>query len=152
LMKSKLILYGFILLCSSFITGCRCGCGTAPKPDVLSGKWKWVKTTTPTRTLTPGSEGYTKTLDLTMDYRANVISINDSLEKEIFYIATLEEEVVDGVLKSRLVQYYNQIYIKYYFKPEHHNGRPVIELSEMMKSYDPAADTVRHHYEFAEEW
>ena len=89
-MKSKLILYGLILLCSSFITGC--GCGTAPKPDVLSGKWKWVETTTPSRTLTPENEGYTKTLDLTMDYRANVISINDSLEEEIFYIATLEEE------------------------------------------------------------
>ena len=143
-----------ILLFSGLILSCgRCGCEPGPEPDVLSGKWKWIKTTTPTRTLSPDSEGYTRTLDLQTGYGANVISINDTLQSEIFFIKILQEDVVDGVLKSRLIQYYNQIYIKYYFKPQHHNGRPDIEVSEMMfKDYDPAADTIRHHYEFVKMW
>ena len=142
----------FLLTLLSLSISCQDKCGCAPPASIyddLFGSWKWVKTTTPTKTILAENAGYSKTMDFVFDRKVQAVRItfykNDSLQQNILVSKNLEDSWEN---KSVLLKYTNDMQLKYFRSNELHNHHYNIEVSAIMPAYNASADTVRHHYRF----
>lgn len=145
-------LHLFFLALAFFTISCREKCACSPPASIyddLLGSWKWVKTTTPTKTILAENAGYSRTMDIAFDRKVQAVRIifyqNDSLQHNILVSKKLEDSWEN---KSVLLKYNNDIQLKYFQLNERHNDHFDIEVSEIMPVYNARADTIRHHYQF----
>jgi hypothetical protein len=109
------------------------------------GRWKWVRTETPSETLSPSTEGYEEDLtignngsnDYTVIYRADTLFFSSLIVRNV-----QEDKKANTVL----IPYSSGGYIKYFLKFNENNIVTEIERSEIMKEYSESADTVRYVY------
>lgn len=116
--------------------------------SATSGTWEWVKTTTPSRVLTPQTEGYTKQLALLSDDKGAYVGFykNDTLQLRLNETPTdTTHTFVDPTRKTVLVKYGGAGFIKYYIIDTGNSS--TIASSEVLNPYSDQADTIRNYYE-----
>lgn len=123
-----------------------CGCAP-PLSSELMGKWEWIKTVSPSRTITPQSMKYSRVFHHENDGSRDYIAFyqNDSLYLELTQSRTFYQE--DKKQFTVLEQYGSQ-YLKYYLTRGSDNVAREMQTSELMKMYSEKADTIRHYYKF----
>lgn len=124
------------------------GCGCAPPlASELMGKWEWVKTVTPSRTITPQTAQYTRILHHENDGNADYVAFyqNDSLYLKLVQSRTFYEE---DKKQLTVLEKYGSQYLKYYLTRGSDHVAREIQTSELMKTYTEKADTIRHYYKF----
>ncbi|MCF0057196.1 hypothetical protein [Dyadobacter sp. CY356] len=149
--KRSLYLITFVVAALFSSCGRNCGCGPIPQSVYgdLPGRWEWIKTTTPSKTIWAKDAGYSRRMDFVNDkiIHANKISFykNDSLERDFLISKVLEENWEE---KSILLKYNSDAQLKIFRHNELINEHYDIEMSEIMPEYSIEADTVRHFYHF----
>ena len=123
-----------------------CGCAP-PLSSELMGKWEWVKTVSPSRTITPQTVGYGRLFQHENDGSRDYIAFyqNDSLYLQLVQSRTFYQE---DKKKATVLEQYGAQYLKYYLTRGSDNGAREMQTSELMKSYAEEADTIRHYYKF----
>jgi hypothetical protein len=114
----------------------------------IRGTWEWVKTTSPTRTTTPQTLGYSQQLSIGTDETGNVVAFfkNDLIQRRLYETKTDTNHVfVDEVRQTVLIQYGKSGYIKYLIV----NGQnsTTLTVSEVLNPYTLQADTIQHVYQ-----
>lgn len=111
------------------------------------GKWEWVKTVSPSRTITPLSEGYSRVLQHENDGNRDYIAFYqaDSLYLQLTQSRTFYQE--DKERFTVLNQYGSQ-YLKYYLTRSTGNTNREMQTSALMNTYTEKADTIRHYYRY----
>lgn len=149
-MKSVLIILG--LMACLFLQACEkpnltCGCVASPLSSQLMGKWEWVKTVTPSRTITPQIMKYSRIFQHENDGSRDYIAFyrNDSLYLQLTQSRTFYQE--DKKQFTVLEQYGSQ-YLKYYLSGSTDYTSREMQTSELMAIYSEQADTVRHYYKY----
>lgn len=112
------------------------------------GVWEWVRTTTPTRTLTPQSLGYTKQMAVLSD-NASIPYVafyrNDTLQHRLNETSRdTNHTFIDTERSTVLIQYGGAGFLKYYIATNT-NGE-TLTISELLNPYTSLADTVRSVY------
>ncbi len=140
-----------IFLCVSFllvIKGCFPPAGSKPPLAAeLIGRWDWVRTVTPTRTITPASAGYAEDLsisnngnnDYAVFYRSDTLRIKVEQDRSVY-------EVADNRNNTVLLRYWAFGYVKYFLRFSQDKTVENIEFGDPMAVYSEKADTVRHYY------
>jgi hypothetical protein len=150
-MKSIISIIFLLLIAILFSCGRSCGCYPDPKSvySDMYGKWEWIKTTTPTRTIWAKNAAHKKAMNFLNDpdVQATKISFfkNDSLETTFLISKVLEDS---WETKSVLLKYNYAAQLKIFQLPEITNQHNDIEISEIMPQYSAEADTVRHRYQY----
>lgn len=118
-----------------------------PLAAYLGGRYKWVKTTTPSKTITPTMVGYQEDLTLSSDSKGQYLAYyrNDNLFLEADVKATPVES--DGETNSLLYDLGEKGFIKVYLSVNANNAVTSISTSTIVENYSPEADTVRAYYE-----
>ncbi|QHW00261.1 hypothetical protein [Spirosoma endbachense] len=155
MLRRTLYLSGF-LLTLMLLTSC-------PRPDLASdqafvlfrqnriGSWQWVKTVTPTRTLTPQLTGHTQTLR-TSRFDADTLTfyqdqqVNCRLNPDQ---STNLTNVIDLRSKTMLTSYLDstqlhRYYIKFFFEAT--QKATTMQTSAPLVYLNPDYDTVRIYY------
>lgn len=143
----------FIIILIAFFTSCSKNCGCGPIPESIYGdifgKWQWIKTTTPTKTILAKDVGYTRSMEVVNDRTIGASKIvffkNDSLETNFLISRILNESWEE---KSILLKYNGDAQLKIFRGDAPINDHYDIEISEIMPEYSIQADTVRHFYHF----
>ena len=111
------------------------------------GSWEWVQTTTPTRTITPQSIGYTQQVAVTSDNAGAYIAFyrNDTLQRRENETSTdTAHTFVDDTRRTVTVKYGGAGFIKYTLIVDN----TTLTISEFLpNSYTP--DTVKNVYKKA---
>jgi hypothetical protein len=136
----------------AILLSCARSCGCDPGPlSVFSdmyGKWEWIKTTTPTKTIWAKDAGYRRKMTFLDDPDVHATRItffkNDSLETTFLISKVLED---NWETKSVLLKYNYAAQLKLFQLPEMTNQHYDIEVSEIMPVYSIEADTIRHYYQ-----
>lgn len=112
------------------------------------GKWEWVKTITPSDTITPETVGYEQTFQFDNDGKNNFIAFykNDSLTLRLVPVQSAYQE---DVQENSFIEQYGSQFLKYYLKKGTYNWPTEHEMqtSEFLPSRD-ATGTSRHHYRY----
>jgi len=141
----------FILLSFIFVVlvGCeksRCGCAP-PLSSGLMGKWNWIKTVTPSGTITPQTAGYNRIFQYENEgYNYIAFYKNDSLYLKLLESRNFGDEDLG---KLTILKQYGSQYMKYYLNKNTGNGPLEMQTSELMNTYSEKADTVRHYYVYS---
>lgn len=112
-----------------------------------TGTWEWVRTTTPTRTLTPQSVGYTKQLAVATDNGKNYVGFyrNDTLQRRINETPTdTTHTFVDVDRQTVLIKYGGAGFIKYQVG---NTEQDMLTISEVLNPYSLQADMVHSLYQ-----
>jgi hypothetical protein len=120
-------------------------------PGGTKGAWEWVRTTTPTRVLTPQSVGYTKQLSVATDNQGAYIAFyrNDTLQKRVNETNTnTPHTFVDQSKNSVSIGYGEDGFVNYELVPVSNNSHNLI-ISDLLKPYSASADTVKSEYKKA---
>ncbi len=109
------------------------------------GTWEWVKTVTPSRTITPQSAGYSERMKVDGD----VDYFRDG--KLVKSLRRSGNDVRDNAALTILFPFIddstNKNYqLKFYVHFNEQDGVDRIETSELMSVYSQAADTVKIYY------
>jgi hypothetical protein len=151
-MKSTLSICLFIIL-ATILSACEngvptCGCVAPPLGSTLMGKWEWVKTITPTKTITPENAGYKRTFQYDNDGNSDFIAFykNDSVYVRITPVRGSYKE---DLKQNTIIQQYGSQFLKYYLKKGPYNSPTEQEMqtSELLPSQN-AVDTIRHYYRY----
>lgn len=146
----KVISTFLILTLCVFATGCEhklCGCIAPPLSSEAMGKWEWLKTVTPSQTITPESAGYSRTFEFENDGSDYIAFYqNDSLYLRMVQSRDFYKEDRD---KHTFINQYGSKFIKYYLSRNPPNEIREMQTSELLSSYENAVDTVRHHYRYS---
>jgi hypothetical protein len=135
-------------ICLLSFSGCEINSteNSIPLGADLMGRWKWVRTETPSKTLSPATEGYEEDLsignntnDYTVIYRADTLFFSSIEDRN----KNVQE---DKKANTVLIPYSSGGYIKFFLKYNEKNVLREIERSEIMKEYSESADTVRYVY------
>lgn len=118
-----------------------------PLSSKLIGRWEWVRTETPSKTITPETEGYKEDLSISNngDFDYAVIYREDTLWLSLIETRRIYEES-DNKARSVLIPYRNGGFIKYFLKFDQNKIVQEIERTELMDEYSKFADTIRHVY------
>jgi hypothetical protein len=123
----------------------------------LVARWQWVRTVTPTRTITPQTAGYGQELrfgndgvngDCILFYR------NDTLQTKHLELKSFYQEGTDAEGNYTLLLQYGggptsgAHFIKYRFKKNEQNVVDEMQTSALLLNYSEQADTVRHFYQW----
>jgi hypothetical protein len=112
------------------------------------GTWEWIKTTSPTRTSTPQSKGYSQQLSIGTDQMGNVVTFfrNDSVQRQLYETHTSIDHMSGDIDKQSVIIQYGQSGSIKYIVP---NGENSITLfvSEVLNPYTVQADTIQHLYQ-----
>ncbi len=139
--------YLFFLLIS--MSGCHQD-PTLPLASYLGGRYEWTKTTTPTRTITPGTAGYHEDLTLYNDSKGQYIAFFRA--DTLFYLGDVSGTPTESDSKGSALLYAvrssgNTAYIKIYLSFNADNSVELISTSRVMTTYTGSADTVRSFYQ-----
>lgn len=128
-----------------------CKCVPPPLESTISGRWEWIKTTTPSRSFTPADAGYSREMNYFNALDSDFVTFykNDSLKKTLTKDRTFIQISADN--KSFLQKFSYDLYLKFYIKQEIENGNFLLEISEPMTVYKAEADTIRHLFRYAGE-
>ncbi|MBE9464189.1 hypothetical protein ACFP1I_06655 [Dyadobacter subterraneus] len=134
------------LFCSVFLASCndnKCDCIAPPFETNLQGQWKWVKTTTPTKTITAEAAGINRTINFFNDGRSDLVTFYQSDSLKSTLVRSREGASADKKNLIYLMKFNPDGYIKFYMK-----DYSLLETSELMKDYTEKADTIRHFYQY----
>lgn len=118
-------------------------------PSATKGRWEWLRTTTPTRVLTPQSVGYTKELEINSDDQGAYIAFyrNDTLQRRINESSSdTAHTFVNASRSSVLIKYGGAGYINYVVVVGSDKATISLTVSELMNPYSAVADTVKSVY------
>ena len=111
--------------------------------ELTGRRWDWVRTVTPTRTITPASASYAEDLsivnDYTVFYRSDTLRIKVEQDRSVHV-------VVDNQNNTVLLRYRSFGYVKYFLRFNQNKTVENIEFGDPMAVYSEKADTVRHYY------
>lgn len=111
------------------------------------GRWEWVQSVTPTRTITPQSLGFTRQLAVSTDKDGAYVAFyrNDTLQRRQNETRTdTSHTFVDEVRQTVLIKYGAAGFLKYTIVP----GSNTITVSDFLpNSY--SSDTVKNVYKKA---
>ncbi len=113
----------------------------------ITGTWEWVKTTTPTRTFTPQSVGYTKQLAVLTDNIGRYAAFykNDTLQHRLNETTKdTNHTFIDVNRQTVLIKYGGAGFIKYLVTNT--GNSTMITASEVLNPYNIQADTVHSLY------
>lgn len=135
-----------IFICLLFLCSCEKS-HPIPLTSKLVGRWEWVRTETPSKTITPETEGYNEDLSFgnNGDYDYVVIFREDTLWLPLFVSRSKDGEI-DYKAGTVLQAYRNGNYIKYFLKFDQNKIVQEIERTELMDEYSMSVDTIRHFY------
>ena len=141
-----------LLVLTVLLNSCKsdnCKCAPPLIESTITGRWEWVKTTTPSRSFTPAEAGYSREMNYFNALDSDFVTFyqNDSLKKTLTRDRTFTQINSDN--KSFLQKFRDNQYLKFYIKPEIENGNFLLEISEPMNVYKAEADTIRHLFRYA---
>lgn len=113
----------------------------------LTGSWEWVRTESPSGTITPETEGYEEDISFgnNGEYDYMVIYRNDTLWLPLFESRRKYVEA-DNKANTILIHYRHEGSIKYFLRFNQYKTLQEFERSELMEEYTESADTIRHIY------
>ncbi len=128
-----------VLLCLLLLTCSTPDCGCV-NPTNIDGHWEWVKTVTPSQTLTPQQVGYTRTLDHNTRTSQNMVEYyrNDTLYLRLKPTAYKFDALT-------VLETYDKVQIKYVLT-NLTTGSGDLQASEPVTPYTERADTLHHFY------
>jgi hypothetical protein len=138
------------LVCLSlFLSGCP---AHKAKLYTLSGgtrgTWEWIKTISPSQTITPQTRGYSQQLSIGTDQKGNVVAFfrNDSIQRLLYESQADLDHISADINKQSLIIQYGQAGSIRYIVP---NGQSSTTLfvSEVLNPYTTQADTIQHLYQ-----
>lgn len=96
---TKRSLYITVIILTVFFSSCERSCGCDPTPNSISGylpgKWQWIKTITPAKTILAKDAVYTRTMEYSYDQALGAQKIvfykNDSLETNFLISKVLDD-------------------------------------------------------------
>ncbi len=150
---TKRSLYITVIILTVFFSSCERSCGCDPTPNSISGylpgKWQWIKTITPAKTILAKDAVYTRTMEYSYDQALGAQKIvfykNDSLETNFLISKVLDD---NWETKSVLLKYNGDSQLKIFGHPTDSTYNDIdLEVSEIMPDYSPKADTIRHIYQ-----
>ncbi|MEO6287250.1 MAG: hypothetical protein ABIN80_00020 [Dyadobacter sp.] len=118
-----------------------------PLSSELMGKWEWIKTVTPSQTITPESVGYSRTFQHENDGSDYIAFYqNDSL-----YLRMVESRdfYKEDLAQLSVIKQYGSKFIKYYLSRNPGSDIREMQTSELLNSYENSVDTVRHYYRYS---
>ncbi|MBE9461288.1 hypothetical protein ACFP1I_20880 [Dyadobacter subterraneus] len=154
----KKLLYLSAIIAAACFSSCEKSCGCGPRSNSISGylpgKWQWIKTTTPSKTILAKDAGYAKTMEYSYDQKIGAYKIdfykNDSLETNFLISKVLDD---NWETKSMLLKYNGDAQLKIFGLPTDsiYNDINLI-TSEITPKYSSEADTIRHFYQRIHSW
>ncbi|SFF31321.1 hypothetical protein [Spirosoma endophyticum] len=98
------------------------------------GKWEWIKTVTPSRTISPQTEGYNLTFQHENDGRSDYIAYykNDSLYRRLVQSRTFYQE---NRAQLTILEQYESQHLKYYLSRGSNYASREMQTSELMTLY-----------------
>ncbi|MCF2447632.1 hypothetical protein L0657_26995 [Dyadobacter sp. CY345] len=143
---SYVILAALLLACENKVPNC--GCVAPPLASTLMGKWEWIKTVTPTKTITPENAGYKRTFQYDNDGSSNFIAFsqNDSV---YLRFAPVRGSYKEDLEENTITEQYESKFLKYYLKKGSYNwpAEHEMQTSELLP-FQNSADTIRHFYKY----
>ena len=139
----KLITNGLIVIFSISTQACNrdfCDCVAPPISSTLMGEWEWVKTVTPSRTITPLQLGYPKSVKFLNDGNEDYITFHESDSLTLTLVQNRNVVSEDKRAQTVTMSFYPSGIIKFNIAGDQ------IEFGELMKEYSAKSDTIRHHY------
>jgi hypothetical protein len=140
-MKKSLLLLTF---CTSIFFSCKdtiCGCAP-PLITRLHGQWEWIKTETPSQTITPQQTENSQEMNFSNDsmgYYVTYYHADSLLSKWLFGLSGHQENEKENTI---IVRFNPNGYMKFILKGDK------METSGFMNAYSSKSDTVRHYYQY----
>jgi len=140
-MKKSLLL---LTICAFFLNSCKdpvCGCAP-PLITSLHGQWEWVKTQTPSGTVTPQQTGYAKDMNFSNDSIGSYVSYYQAdtlVSKLIMGLNGHQENKKESTI---IVRFNPKGFMKFILKGNQ------METSAFMNEFSVQSDTIRHFYQY----
>lgn len=141
--RLKLITNGLTVIFLISFQACNndyCSCVAPPISSTLMGEWEWIKTVTPSRTITPLQSGYAKSVKFLNDGSVNYITFHQADSLTLTLVQNRNVVSEDKEAKTVTMDFGLDGVIKFNLSGDQ------VEFGDLMKVYSAKSDTVRHHY------